>query len=131
MLCLTKYTTAIDVWAAGCILAELLMLTPMFKGKTEGDQLFAIFRILGSMSKEEIGEYKKRVPFDPVLFDSFGIFKRVNLKELFKMVSDKSPFLDLLLKMLAFLPENRITAKEALSHPYFSSLHEKEAKPTK
>jgi serine/threonine protein kinase len=50
MLCLTKYTTAIDVWAAGCIMAELALLTPIFKGKTEGDQLFAIFRVLGSMS---------------------------------------------------------------------------------
>lgn len=80
MLCLTKYTTVIDVWAAGCIMAELALLTPIFKGKTEGDQLFAIFRVLGSMSAEELGEYKQRVPFDPVLFDSFGSFKRVNLK---------------------------------------------------
>lgn len=54
MLCLTKYTTAIDIWAVGCIMAELFLLTPFFKGKTEGDQLFAIFRILGSMSNEEI-----------------------------------------------------------------------------
>ncbi len=52
MLCLTKYTTAIDIWAAGCIMAELFLLTPIFKGKTEGDQLFAIFRILGSMSSD-------------------------------------------------------------------------------
>lgn len=122
MLCLTKYSTAIDVWAAGCIMAELATLTPFFKGKTEGDQLFAIFRILGSMSSDEVSEYKKRVPFDPVLFDSFGSFKRVNLKDMFKTISagSKSQFLDLLLKMLAFLPEKRITAKEALEHPFFN-----------
>ena len=80
MLCLTKYTTAIDIWAAGCIMAELFLLTPMFKGKTEGDQLFAIFKILGSMNQQEIKEYKARVPFDNSLIDSFGTFKRANLK---------------------------------------------------
>lgn len=128
MLCLTKYTTAIDIWAAGCIMAELVMLTPIFKGKTEGDQLFAIFRILGSMSSEEVTEYKKRVPFDPALFDSFGSFKRANLKELFKSVTNKTNFIDLLLKMLTYLPEKRITAEQALEHPYFSDLESKTAK---
>lgn len=34
ILCLTKYSTAIDIWAAGCIMAELFLLTPIFKGKT-------------------------------------------------------------------------------------------------
>jgi glycogen synthase kinase 3 beta len=122
MLCLTKYTTAIDVWAAGCIMAELFLLMPLFKGKSEGDQLFAIFRIMGSMNGEELGEYKQRVPFDPSLFDSFGKFKRVNLKELFRVVNDKNNFLDLLLKMLAYLPEKRITASEALKHPFFDDI---------
>jgi glycogen synthase kinase 3 beta len=34
ILCLTKYSVSIDVWATGCILAELYTLTPFFKGKT-------------------------------------------------------------------------------------------------
>lgn len=105
-------------------MAELFLLTPIFKGKTEGDQLFAIFRILGSLNAEEMKEYKQRVPFDPSLFDSFGTFKRINLKEYFKFVSAKNNFLDLLLKMLAYLPEKRITAKEALSHPFFNDVNE-------
>lgn len=80
ILCLTKYTTAIDIWATGCILAELFLLTPLFKGKSEGDQLFAIFRIMGSMTAEETNSYKSRVPFDCSLFDSFGSFKPINFK---------------------------------------------------
>lgn len=127
ILCLTKYSTAIDVWAAGCIMAELFLLTPIFKGKTEGDQLFAIFRVLGSLSAEEQKEYKQRVPFDPSLFDSFGNFKPVNLKDYFRCVSDRTNFLDLLLKMLAYLPEKRITAKEALSHEFFKDLEDEPA----
>ncbi len=124
ILCLTKYSTAIDIWAAGCIMAELFLLTPIFKGKTQGDQLFAIFRILGSMSNDEIKEYKTRVPFDSSLIDSFGTFKRINLKDFFKVVSDKNNFLDLLLKMLTYLPEKRITASQALKHPFFSDLND-------
>lgn len=61
-------------------MAELLQLTPLFKGKTEGDQFFEIFRIMGSMSAEELKEYKQRVPFDSTLLDSFGVFKKINLK---------------------------------------------------
>lgn len=63
------------------------------------------------MNSEEIKTYKERVPFDPVLFDSFGTFKRANLKELFMRVNDLTNFLDLLLKLLAYLPEKRITAE--------------------
>ncbi len=62
------------------------------------------------------------MPFDAALFDSFGTFKKANLKELFKMVSDRTEFLDLLLKMFNYLPEKRITAKEALAHPFFKGL---------
>lgn len=64
------------------------------------------------------------MPFDPSLFDSFGSFKRVNLKDYFRCVSDRVNFLDLLLKMLAYLPEKRISAKEALSHDFFKDLEE-------
>ena len=126
MLCITKYTTAIDIWAVGCIMAELVLLTPFFKGKTEGDQLFAIFRMLGSMNESEIKHYSSIVPFDPNLFNSFATFKRINLKEHFKCVSPSSRnnFLDLLLKLLAYLPEKRITAEEALHHPYFADLEQ-------
>ncbi len=34
IMCITKYSVEIDIWAAGCILAELFLLTPVFKGKT-------------------------------------------------------------------------------------------------
>lgn len=40
ILSITKYGTEIDIWSAGCILAELFLLKPLFKGKSEGDQIF-------------------------------------------------------------------------------------------
>ena len=51
-----------------------------------------------------------------------GPFPRQNLKELFKMVDDRDNFIDLLLKMFAYLPERRITAKQAMSHAFFNGI---------
>ncbi len=58
ILCLTKYSTSIDIWAAGCILAELYTLMPLFKGKTEGDQMFAIAARLGKFTKTDKTYFK-------------------------------------------------------------------------
>ena len=52
-MCVTNYNVSIDIWAAACILAEMYILEPIFKGKTEGDQLLAIFKILGNFTERE------------------------------------------------------------------------------
>lgn len=59
------------------------------------------------------------MPFDPTILDSFEKFERISLNELFKRAKDRANFLDLLLKMLTYVPEKRITAKEAMNHPFF------------
>jgi serine/threonine protein kinase len=56
------------------------------------------------------------------MLDEIQSYRRVDMKDLFHMVSDYHNFIDLLLKMLNYLPEKRITAREALSHPYFNSI---------
>ena len=66
------------------------------------------------------------MPFDSSLIDSFPQFKRTNLKELFKGVSDRAHLLDLLLKMLAYLPEERLSAKEVMQHPFFREVRDKQ-----
>lgn len=76
MLCCTNYTTQIDIWAAGCILVELITLDPIFKGIEEGDQLFAILKILGGLDIEDIDYYKRVVPFKPSIIDQIPKFNR-------------------------------------------------------
>lgn len=119
ILCLTNYTVSIDIWAAGCILAELILQVPFFKGKTEGDQLFKIFETMGSLSPHEKKEFKSMVVFDASLLDTFSEYKRKNLAEIFSMVEDRKNLIDLLEKMLAYLPSKRISAEEAMKHPFF------------
>jgi serine/threonine protein kinase len=53
LLCITSYSFSIDIWAAGCILAELFLLEPFFYGTSEGNQLFKILETLGSFSTHE------------------------------------------------------------------------------
>ena len=53
ILCISSYTTSIDIWAVGCIIAEIITRQPLFQGKSEGDQLFKIYQQLGSPTSEE------------------------------------------------------------------------------
>ena len=50
----TDYTTAVDVWSQGCVMAELLMGTPLFPGASGVDQLVEIIKILGTPSRDEL-----------------------------------------------------------------------------
>ena len=132
---MTSYTTSIDIWgillfyysknkkneAVGCILAELITLEPIFQGKTEGDQLFSIFKVLGSPANEDFAIWEKiLVNFDHVLFAEFKNFKPMDLKKSFPGFKDVDNLLDLLGKMFDYIPTRRISASEALKHPFFA-----------
>ncbi|KAH7651770.1 Non-specific serine/threonine protein kinase protein [Dioscorea alata] len=49
-----EYTTSIDIWSAGCVLAELLLGQPLFPGENSVDQLVEIIKVLGTPTREEI-----------------------------------------------------------------------------
>eukprot|EP00027_Filamoeba_sp_ATCC50430_P010440 CAMPEP_0168559338 /NCGR_PEP_ID=MMETSP0413-20121227/10467_1 /TAXON_ID=136452 /ORGANISM="Filamoeba nolandi, Strain NC-AS-23-1" /LENGTH=141 /DNA_ID=CAMNT_0008590553 /DNA_START=460 /DNA_END=881 /DNA_ORIENTATION=- len=107
------YGSAIDIWAVGCIFAELMMRTPYFPGDSDMDQLAKIFAALGTPTEEiwpgmtSLPDY---VPYNPCPPTPF--------KQLFTAASDDA--IDLLSLMLKFDPNQRCTATEALKHPYFS-----------
>ncbi|KAF9616914.1 hypothetical protein IFM89_032876 [Coptis chinensis] len=50
----TEYTTAIDMWSVGCVLAELLLGQPLFPGESGVDQLVEVIKVLGTPTREEI-----------------------------------------------------------------------------
>jgi glycogen synthase kinase 3 beta len=131
LMCETFYTTSIDIWATGCIMAELITKQPLFQGKTEGDQLFAIFRVMGSPNEEEWKEIKAKVPFDATLFQYFPKEKGANLNEMLaRLGKDLPAFLDLLHRMLKVIPNQRFNASEAIKHHFFDQVRnvtEKEA----
>ncbi|PVU97964.1 hypothetical protein BB561_000214 [Smittium simulii] len=122
-------TSSIDMWAVGCIFAELMLRTPYLPGDSDVDQLQTIFRALGTPTDEEWPEMSKLPNFI-----EFNKFPKANFAELFTAADSYA--LDLLAKMLTYNPNKRISAQEALAHPYFSNFprptsHEKLPKISK
>ena len=64
ILCISKYSNSIDIWATACIISEMITQIPLFQGSSEGDQLFAIFQKLGSPTKRELEILGKKVPYN-------------------------------------------------------------------
>lgn len=119
------YTPAVDMWAVGCIFNELVMSRPMFEGKevrVEGNQnpfqehqLETIFRILGTPTLQDWPTMKYLVEYPRVE----KMQKYPNRLEQYTYLDKTKPEFDLLKRLLAYDPEKRITAAEALKHPYF------------
>lgn len=106
------YATPVDIWAIGCIIAELYRLQPLFCGSSEGDQLGKIFKILGKPSEPE---WPKNVT---IAYNSFEIKEPVNVLQYTSNLCENG--YDLIMKMLTFDPMKRISAADALKHIYFT-----------
>jgi len=111
-----RYSTPVDIWSAGCILAEMATKTPLFPGDSEIDQIFRVFRTLGTPTEATWAGVTKLPEFQPS-------FPKHPPQPLGKMLPQLEPAgIDLLEKMLQYEPSSRISAKSCLEHPYFSDL---------
>ncbi|KAM3160963.1 Mitogen-activated protein kinase [Lachancea thermotolerans] len=125
MLTWQKYNVEVDIWSAGCIFAEMIEGKPLFPGKDHVHQFSIITDLLGSPPEDVINticsvntlKFVTSLPHrDPVPFS-----------ERFKNVEPDA--VDLLEKMLVFDPNKRITAADALSHPYLAPYHDPTDEP--
>ncbi|KAI8986329.1 serine/threonine-protein kinase pef1 [Pilobolus umbonatus] len=110
------YSTSIDIWSAGCIMAEMYTGRPLFSGSSNADQLRKIFKNMGTPTESswpgvsKLPEYK--VPN--------VVYPQRDIGQLLPNIDSLG--LDLLNRMLQYQPQLRITAKEAMNHSYFDDV---------
>uniref|UniRef100_A0A7N8YJZ8 mitogen-activated protein kinase n=1 Tax=Mastacembelus armatus TaxID=205130 RepID=A0A7N8YJZ8_9TELE len=110
------YNMTVDIWSVGCIMAELLTGRPLFPGADHIDQLKLIMMLVGTPRPELLMKLSSESvsPQSPASFFS----------DWFLLHS-----VDLLEKMLVLDTDKRITAAEALAHPYFALYHDPDDEP--
>ncbi|KAF1317843.1 Cmgc/cdk/cdk7 protein kinase, partial [Globisporangium splendens] len=109
-----EYSGAVDMWGVGCIFAELMLRMPYLTGMNELDQVGKIFHALGTPTEDVwpgMASLPNYVEFTPSTAPP--------MSSIFTAASEDA--LDLLTKLLKFNPAERISATEALKHPYFSN----------
>lgn len=107
-----QYDEGVDLWAVGCIFGELLNNSPLFPGESDITQLYCVLRVLGTPTQgqgmTELPDYNKIV------------FPEMPPIPLETIVPDVSPeAIDLVKRFLVYPSKERISASEALLHPYF------------
>ncbi|KAJ1933958.1 Cyclin-dependent kinase catalytic subunit [Linderina macrospora] len=110
------YSIGMDMWSVGCIFAEMVQRKPLFPGDSEIDEIFKIFRVLGTPTEEIWPEVTKLPDYKP----SFPRWQAQDLEA--KLPKLDATGIDLLKRMLTYDPAYRISAKQALLHPYFNDV---------
>ena len=112
----TEYNASIDLWSLGCIFYELLTHKVLIKGTCANSQLLAIFQLLGLPTKLELPQIANlHFPTSEASIAGFEEHLKVQGFDFLEI--------DLLKQFLRFAPAKRITAKLAMSHPYFDDLN--------
>jgi cyclin-dependent kinase 7 len=106
------YGPSVDMWSVGCIFAELMLRRAFLPGQNDLDQLGKIFAILGTPTDQDWPQMRSLPNFI-----EFEEFPRTPLKQIFLAATDDA--LNMLSRMLSYDPNKRITAQDALLHPYF------------
>ena len=115
----TQYGTAVDMWSAGCILAELILGRPILPGKSEMDQLRLTFELLGSPDQPKHSWDVEALPLvksgKMIVVEN----KTGNLRKRYPDQKIPKHAMDLIEKLLTLDPRKRMSAKGALASRYF------------
>jgi len=120
------YSYKMDIWGLGCVFFEIMSLYPLFPGTNELDQVTKIHTIMGTPSAELLAHFQKKSSH---MDFNFPQNKGSGLE---KMLSHVVPeCVDLLYKLLAYKPDDRVSARQALRHAHFRELRDAEKRNQK
>jgi serine/threonine protein kinase len=110
------YGEAVDTWAVGCVMAELMTGKPLFRGQGDIEQLGFITNLLGSPDETRWPGFSQLADFGQIVFKEK---EPADIRKTFPNWSDQ--FVDLFQKFVVYEPGKRISARDALNHDWFFS----------
>lgn len=115
----SNYSTKVDIWSAGCVLAEMLIGRPIFPGTDNQDQLIKIILVLGAPSLADLWAMKKNCKHNL----RFPKIEPLYFGNLFPSGMPQPEIVaDLLYGMLCYNPKSRLSIENVLKHPYFDEI---------
>ena len=120
------YDKAVDMWAIGCIMGEIIDGQPLFPGESDIDQLFCIQKVTGPLIPLHQEAFQKNQRFVGLRFPEITKCETLEKRYLGKI---NKTALNFMKGLLCMDPNERITAAEALQHPYFEGLSEVASRP--
>jgi len=111
------YNYKMDMWGVGCVFFEIVSLFPLFPGTNELDQIQKIHNVIGTPPSELLARMKRRSQH---MDFTFPHKEGTGIEKLIPHVSAEC--VELITRLLAYNPDERMSARQALRHPYFRDL---------
>lgn len=127
MLLPKQYTSAVDIWSAGCVLGEVLGRRPLFPGKNHIDMICRVAKVIGTPAEEELLWLPRDSDAHTFMCNVCPKCEGLALDTLYPRAS--APCLDLLGALLQWDPSSRPTAADALGHAYLCSYRRETTTP--
>ncbi|PAV77403.1 hypothetical protein WR25_16172 [Diploscapter pachys] len=115
------YSTAIDVWSAGCVIGEMIRGSVLFQGRDTNHQMKLIFSAFGLPSQDEVRSWLSPTTLNP------GTYKGKPTGLAFLIPRAKPEWLEFLGKILVYRPKERLCGRQLLNDKFFDPIFQKGA----
>ncbi|CDW76604.1 serine threonine-protein kinase mak [Stylonychia lemnae] len=116
-----SYNYKVDIFAVGCIMAELFTLQPLFPGEDAIDQFKVLIKILGTPKDSKWSDFSRLFKRISNKMQDLPNYKKKDLQEIITEASPEA--VEIIERMLTYNPNDRPSAEELMLDPYFEEIH--------